>query len=149
MGNSICEHTITPGTKPSGDNATARIIEGLDLLAEEMLPFGKLLICPFCEGENQEDFEIYFVADREYEVVDVCHKCRRYVPTVDLRKRPKPIAREIAGMALMHLDVIAQERGFLPVAVCAWNIVRNRDVISVPVRLSVNHEEQITTKEKP
>lgn len=94
-----------------------------------------LLTCPFCESENQEDFEIYYVAGREYETVDVCHKCKRYVLTIDLRKLTKPIAREIAAMALMHLDVIAQEKGFLPAALCAWNIVRERDVCSTPVHL--------------
>lgn len=94
-----------------------------------------LLVCPFCESENHEDFEIYFVAGREYENVDVCHKCKRYVPTINLRKWPRPIAREVAAMALMHLDVIAQEKGFLPAALCAWNIVRDRDVFSTPVHI--------------
>ncbi len=97
-----------------------------------------LLICPFCESENHDDFEIYFVAGREYENVDVCHKCRRYVPTIDQRKWPKPIAREVAAIALMHLDVIAQEKGFLPAAVCAWNIVRDRDTFSMPVRITAS-----------
>jgi FdhE protein len=94
-----------------------------------------LLVCPFCESENHEDFEIFYVADRDYEMVDVCHKCKRYVPTIDLRKRPGPISREVATMALMPLDVIAQEKGFLPAADSAWNIVRDRDVFSTPVRI--------------
>ena len=95
----------------------------------------KRLLCPFCESDSQRDFEIYFVEGREFESVDVCHKCNRYVSTIDLRNRPRPIAREVAALALMHLDVIAQEKGFLPAAVCAWNIVRDRDVFSVPVKL--------------
>lgn len=94
-----------------------------------------VLTCPFCENKTHEDFEIYYVAGREYEALSVCGKCARYVPTLDMRKRPRAIAREIAAMALMHLDVIAQEKGFLPAAVCAWNVLRDRDVFSVPVRV--------------
>lgn len=93
------------------------------------------LVCPFCENDCQEDFQFYSVAGRDYESVDVCGKCGRYVPTIDLRNRPKAVAKEIAVMAMMHLDVIAQEKGFLPVAACAWNIVRDRDVFSMPIRV--------------
>jgi FdhE protein len=88
------------------------------------------LICPFCESDRQEDFEVYFVADQEYESLSLCNKCRRYVPTIDMRDRPEPIPREVAAMALMHLDIIAQGKGFLPAAVCAWNVVTDRDIFS-------------------
>jgi FdhE protein len=100
------------------------------------------LECPFCESDRQGDFEVYFVADREYESLSLCKKCRRYVPTIDLRKRPKPIPREIAAMALIHLDIIAQGKGFLPVAVCAWNIVRDRDIFSTPVSYRFRNEKE-------
>lgn len=93
------------------------------------------LMCPFCENENQEDFEVYYVAGREDESLNVCTRCKRYVPTLDQRNRIRPVTREIAAMALMHLDVIAQQKGFLPVAVCAWNIVRERDVFSASVQV--------------
>jgi FdhE protein len=91
------------------------------------------LVCPFCESGNYEDLEIYYVAGREYESVHVCHKCKRYVLTIDSRNLPEPIAMEVAPLALMHLDVIAQEKGLLPVAVSEWNIVRDREIFSSPV----------------
>jgi FdhE protein len=93
------------------------------------------LACPFCESSNQEDIEIYFVVGREHESVEVCHKCKRYVLTIDCRNWPRPIAREVAALALTHLDVIAQEKGFLPAAVCAWNVVRDTDISSTPVKI--------------
>ncbi|MDY0039965.1 MAG: formate dehydrogenase accessory protein FdhE, partial [Desulforhabdus sp.] len=93
------------------------------------------LVCPFCECNDQQELEVYFVADREYESIDVCHRCGRYVPTVDQRSWSKPIAREVAAMALMHLDVISQEKGFLPAALCAWNIIRSGDIFSTSVRV--------------
>lgn len=94
-----------------------------------------LVMCPSCENENQEDFEIYYMAEREYESVDVCHKCRRYLPTIDMRKRPKPIAREVAALALIHLDAIARQNGFFPADGCGWNIVNERDIFSTPVHI--------------
>ncbi len=93
------------------------------------------LTCPFCESSSHEDVEVYFVVGQEYESVEVCHKCMRYVPTIDCRNWPRPLAREVAAMALMHLDVIAQEKGFLPAAVCAWNLVQDRDIHSTPIHL--------------
>jgi FdhE protein len=93
------------------------------------------LSCAFCESSSQEDVEIYFVVGREHESVEVCHKCKRYVLTIDCRNRPRPIAREVAALALTHLDVIAQEKGYLPAAVCAWNIVRDKDISSTPVQI--------------
>jgi hypothetical protein len=32
----------------------------------------------------------------------------------------------------VHLDVLTQEKGFSPAAVCAWNIVRAEDISSMP-----------------
>ena len=88
------------------------------------------LVCPFCESDSHESFETYYVEGREHESVEVCLKCKRYVPTIDFRNRPKPIAREVAAMALLHLDLIAQKKDFLPVAVCAWNIVGDSGAFS-------------------
>jgi hypothetical protein len=31
---------------------------------------------------------------------------------------------------MVYLDILAQGRGYLPVAVCAWNVVSSRDVSS-------------------
>jgi hypothetical protein len=31
---------------------------------------------------------------------------------------------------MVYLDILAQGRGYLPVAVCAWNVVSPRDVSS-------------------
>jgi FdhE protein len=93
------------------------------------------LVCPFCESGNHEDLEIYYVAGREYESIHVCHKCGRYVLTIDTRGLPEPIAMEVAPLALMHLDVIAQEKGFLPATVSEWNIVRDREIFSSPVHI--------------
>ncbi len=85
--------------------------------------------CPYCGSEDREDLEVYFLAGREHECVDVCHKCKRYVLTVDMRKLRKPMAREVAAMAVTHLDALARDKGFLPASVDLWNVVGRREYL--------------------
>jgi FdhE protein len=79
--------------------------------------------CPFCETLDQEKLELYFAEDRPTERVELCHECKRYLVSMDLRDQIGEVVREVAPLGLVHLDILAQERGFLPGAVCAWNLV--------------------------
>jgi FdhE protein len=79
--------------------------------------------CPFCESVDQEKLELYFAEDKPTERVELCHECKRYLVSMDLREQISDLAREVAPLGLVHLDILAQERGFLPGAVCAWNMV--------------------------
>jgi hypothetical protein len=38
-----------------------------------------------------------------------------------LRNLANEVVLEVAGLGLMHLDAIAQEKGFVPTAVSAWS----------------------------
>ncbi|HBZ54342.1 MAG TPA: hypothetical protein DEO88_02965 [Syntrophobacteraceae bacterium] len=88
------------------------------------------LACPFCENEEQESLLIYYIAGREQERVEACQKCGRYVVSIDLRGRLDEAVLEVAALGMVHLDVISQQKGLLPAAVCAWNIVSGDDIIS-------------------
>jgi FdhE protein len=72
------------------------------------------LVCPLCENEEQEKLELFFVADREDDRVEVCHVCKRYLITADLRKRAEDFVPDVAEIGLLHLDMLAQEKGFRP-----------------------------------
>jgi len=84
--------------------------------------------CPFCENQDPEKLELCFVEDRGFERAEMCHQCKRYLVSIDLRKYPYDFIPEIAAVGMMYLDILAQEKGFLPVAESAWNVVSNRDV---------------------
>ena len=86
------------------------------------------LACPFCENEEQESLLIYYIAGREQERVEACRKCGRYVVSIDLRGRLDEAVLEVAALGMVHLDVIRQQKGLLPAAVCAWNIVSGDDI---------------------
>ena len=52
---------------------------------------------------------------------------------IDLRGQFDESVLEVAAIGMVHLDVLAQAKGLLPVAVCVWNTVSSADISSVPV----------------
>ncbi len=79
--------------------------------------------CPACDAQGPDGLEIIFVEGREYERVEVCHQCKKYIPSIDLRTLVDEVALEAAGFALMPLEAIAQERGFLPMVGSRRNLL--------------------------
>ncbi len=86
--------------------------------------------CPFCENEDPEKSEFCFVEERAYERAEMCHRCKRYLVGIDLRKYPYDFIPEVAVAGMMYLDVIVQEKGFLPMADSAWTLVPHLDISS-------------------
>ncbi len=62
--------------------------------------------------------------------MEACQKCGRYVVNLDLRGRLDEAVLDVAALGMVHLDVISQQKGLLPAAVCAWNIVSGEDISS-------------------
>ena len=54
---------------------------------------------------------------------EICHNCKRYIAGIDLRKYPYEFIPEVAVAGMMYLDVLAQEKGYLPMADSAWTFV--------------------------
>jgi FdhE protein len=86
--------------------------------------------CPFCENEDSKESELCFVEDRAYERAEMCNQCKRYLAGIDLRKYPYEFIPEVAVAGTMYLDVLAQEKGFLPMADSAWTLVPHLDTAS-------------------
>ncbi|MBM4327537.1 MAG: formate dehydrogenase accessory protein FdhE [Deltaproteobacteria bacterium] len=79
--------------------------------------------CPFCENEDLETMEYSYAEKREGERVEVCHKCKRYVLSLDMRDRLDQTTTAATSIGLIHLDIIAQDKGFVPGAVTDWNVL--------------------------
>jgi FdhE protein len=86
--------------------------------------------CPCCENEDPKKSELCFVEDRAYERAEMCHQCKRYLVGADLRKYPYDFIPEVAIAGMMYLDVLCQEKGFLPMADSAWTLVPHLDISS-------------------
>ncbi len=91
------------------------------------------LACPFCETDDHANLLVHYIVGREEERVEACNKCHRYVVGIDLRQRSFKSVLDVAAVGLVHLDVIAQQKGFLPAAWCAWNLVSGEDTASSAV----------------
>lgn len=78
--------------------------------------------CPFCETEDQDKMEMIFSEDRSFERAELCYECMKYVVSVDVRERVN-VVLEVAPLGLVYLDVLAQEKGFRPGALCGWNVI--------------------------
>jgi FdhE protein len=87
-------------------------------------------MCPYCENEDHEKTELYFVEDREHERAELCHKCNRYIVNIDTRKLAEEVVTEVAAIGMLYLDILAQGKGFLPIALCAWNILAKGDIVT-------------------
>lgn len=85
------------------------------------------VICPYCENEGQEGMTFFFVEDRNQESAIICDKCNRYLVTLnkigDLDERDF----EISAISLVHLDMIMQDKGYLPMTECAWNVFQHEN----------------------
>lgn len=77
--------------------------------------------CPCCESGASGSIEYLYVDEKEFERVEVCNKCMKYVVALDLRKCSDPPMLELAAPALLHLDAIARLRGYHPMATTTWN----------------------------
>lgn len=77
--------------------------------------------CPYCEHENPKATNIYFVDSEKEEKAFTCDKCQKYLITIN---RPLPLRSIdpcITAIGLTHLDLLLQDKGFSPMAMCGWN----------------------------
>ncbi len=78
------------------------------------------MLCPYC-GERNEHKQLIGVSDNNNEWIEVCSGCNRYIVAIDLRNQADTV-KEVAAVGMIHLDLLAQNKGFIPVAECAWNL---------------------------
>jgi FdhE protein len=83
------------------------------------------MLCPNCEAEQGKKKDLIFVEGRSHEFADLCANCRKYIVGIDLREGKGESITPASAIGLVHLDILAQEKGYSPVAVCAWNMVGN------------------------
>lgn len=82
------------------------------------------VICPYCEKEAQQGMDYFYVENRTQESAFVCDKCKRYLIT--LYRAGHLLARDmdISAISLVHLDMIMQDKGYEPMVVCVWNMLK-------------------------
>jgi len=60
-------------------------------------------------------------AGRERERIHTCSTCGRYLLVLDMVDSGVACDVDLIPIRLVHLDAVAQAKGFAPLAVSAWN----------------------------
>jgi FdhE protein len=80
------------------------------------------VLCPYCEHEGKEEGTPYFfVEGKERETAFACEECKRYIITLNRVSDLADYDFDVVSMGLTHLDVIMQEKGYVPAACTEWN----------------------------
>jgi len=80
------------------------------------------VICPYCEYESMKEMTYFYVEDDPREAAYTCDQCKRYLVTLHQVSDLGVEDFDIAPLGLIHLDLIMQVRGLLPMATSEWNI---------------------------
>ena len=80
------------------------------------------MLCPHCEAQGQKK-QLIYVEGHQYEFAETYADCRRYIVGIDLRERKGESITPASAVGLVYLDIMAQDRGYEPVAVTAWNVI--------------------------
>jgi FdhE protein len=81
----------------------------------------KRIACPVCGNEDPDQAGYLFAEGRERERVEICRSCGKYLAALDVRGLDQEPLWQVAALGLVHLDLLAQQEGLVPVARCAWN----------------------------
>ena len=81
--------------------------------------------CPFCDDDDIRNRQMHSIDDRPSERAETCAVCNRYLLALDMRPLDRPVAYEIQTIAMAHLDLLMQDKGYIPGA--RGTQVDNRD----------------------
>ncbi len=77
--------------------------------------------CPACQNTKSGTREVFFAHKAKQEKIEVCSECKTYLPCIDLReyfKDPNPL---VVPLGLIHLNIIAHQKGYTPLVPTPWN----------------------------
>ncbi len=77
--------------------------------------------CPSCHANGKDDLVYYQESAETGERIYACRKCNRYLLCIDLRQRPGSASMDLAALGMVHLDILAQGKGYRPIARVPWN----------------------------
>ncbi len=80
------------------------------------------VICPFCEKESPAGMDFFYIDDRSQESAFSCDHCKKYLITLNRSDNLNDYDVEVAALALIHLDMIMQDKGFQPMTDMIWNV---------------------------
>lgn len=83
------------------------------------------MVCPYCANEEAESLEYFQAEDMGHERFYACNKCKRYVTCIDVSELVDVPPGDLLPFELLHLDLIAQQKGYKPMAWGVWNAMED------------------------
>ncbi|ABC76027.1 formate dehydrogenase accessory protein FdhE [Syntrophus aciditrophicus] len=80
------------------------------------------VICPYCEREAQQEMNFFYIEDKPQESAFTCEECQRYLITLNRVSDLNDRDLDVSALGLTHLDIILQEKHFVPMTVTDWNV---------------------------
>lgn len=80
------------------------------------------VVCPWCEYRGEKGMTFFHVEGHDRESVFACEQCKRYLLTLNHEADLQERDTDLSAMGLAYLDLIMQEKGYLPMTACGWNI---------------------------
>ena len=87
-------------------------------------------VCPSCGTQENSKLTRYSLADKPQEFIYACDACNHYLPCIDMAESPAKdslASMDCASLSMVHLDAMAQARGYEPLSPAAWALVRMVD----------------------
>ncbi|MCF8054707.1 MAG: formate dehydrogenase accessory protein FdhE [Deltaproteobacteria bacterium] len=80
------------------------------------------VVCPHCYSEGKEETNYIFINEEEHDSAFYCDKCKRYLVTLyRIAEFADSVPSDIHSIKLSYIDVIMQNKGYLPMATLPWN----------------------------
>lgn len=84
-------------------------------------------VCPSCGTQENSKLTRYALSDRPQEFIYACDACNHYLPCIDMAEYPDQDTHsdlDCASLTLVHLDAMAQGKGYEPLSPAAGALVR-------------------------
>lgn len=81
------------------------------------------VVCPSCGNQENDKLTRFSLPEVPHEYIYACDACGRYLPCLDLTAMPEANRQPdlfFTALTLVHLDAIAQERGYKPLSPVPW-----------------------------
>lgn len=78
------------------------------------------MVCPGCGNQDHDSLTRFTSPESPREHIYACEKCRQYLPCLDLVEHSGRIEHDLAALNLVHLDAVAQNRGYSPLSPAPW-----------------------------
>ncbi len=77
--------------------------------------------CPGCDNDDPQSRELIYAEKAQHERIEACSRCNGYIVCADLREYEQDPDLLTLPLTLVHLDILAQGKGYGPLAPTAWN----------------------------